>query len=160
MKIETYEKNLNRIHEWIKSADQKVSIFIAFETVLIGIILQKLITINFTKSACVTIIFIAGVVILIWSLLKLIMGIIPRTGKKLPKSITYFEAIALMDLGDYKKFVLESEDATYLNEIIEQTHISSKIASKKHSLFREAVLLFILSFILISASYLMYIVYG
>lgn len=154
-----YENNLDRIHEWIKSADQKVSIFIAFQGVILTLLFSDIFlwvkrviqNLSFIEVLTIT----SGVVLIGFSIFKSISAIIPRLkNHKGRKSITYFNDIAGMDLKEYKKRLKETNDGEYEDELINQIHISAIISKKKHGEFRESIITFILGFSLLLLSFI------
>lgn len=146
MESERAEKILNRVQDWIKSADQKVSIFLAFQGVIASLIISQIQTKMLLKLGCYSsvevVLFISVAVLLILSCYKSILVIIPRLHKKGGQSITYFGDIAGLSLSDYKKMLNEATEEAYFNELVSQIHVSAKIAKDKHDLFRESIIIF------------------
>lgn len=155
------ETNLERVHEWIKSADQKVSIFLAFQGVVLTLLFSGIFswaTENLKDLSCKNLLlFISGTILVSYSIYKSTSAIIPRLAKdKKKKSITYFGDIAKFDLGDFKKAIKEMSADEYESELTEQIHISSKIATRKHSQFRDAIFAFFGGMILLMLSFLLF----
>lgn len=155
------ETNLERVHEWIKSADQKVSIFLAFQGVVLALLFSGIFswaTENLKDLSCKNLLpFISGIILVSYSIYKSTSAIIPRLAKdKKKKSITYFGDIAKFDLGDFKKAIKETSTEEYENELTEQIYISSKIATRKHSQFRDAIFAFFGGMILLMLSFLLF----
>lgn len=153
------ETNLQRIHEWIKAADQKVGIFLAFQGVVLTFLFAKIFswaTENLQTLPCNSLLLlIAGIILVNYSICKSISAIIPRLAKdKKKKSITYFGDIAKFDLGDFQKAIKETSVDEYESELTEQIHISSKIAVRKHSQFRDSLFVFIGGMILLVLGFL------
>lgn len=152
------ENNLNRVHEWIRAADTKVGILLALEGIVITLLLSDAFT-NSAKSLhfnCWTTIFIiASIVLLFVSAYKAILAIIPRLkrGKK-KGSLLYFGNVADMELKAYEKAMKEMNESEYIEELLEQTHISSKIAASKHRHFRDSIIAVSLSFVLMAIVWL------
>ena len=142
------EKNLDRVHEWIKAADQKVSIFLAFQGVVI-VILMPYIQDLFSKYQSVCSVYrmplvLGSVVLMSYGLLKSAMALIPRLKNHIKKSLIYFGDISAMKIEDFKKDLENMSEADYKQQLIEQIHVSSRIAAVKHKQFKDSVLLFIL----------------
>lgn len=141
------EKNLARIHDWIKSSDQKISIFLAFQGVLLTLLFPlifKWFWKNVHELAFLEVIFIAvSSVFLLEGIIKSFSAIIPRisNGAKV-KSLTFFGHIASDSLGEYKKRLEESTKEHVVDDLISQTHISAGIANTKHSEFRKSMISF------------------
>jgi predicted CopG family antitoxin len=155
------ESNLIRIHEWIKSADQKVSIFLAFQGIILALLFINVfswIIKNLIDFSCINLfLFILGIILVAYSIYKSLSAIIPRlnNGKK-RKSIIYFGDIAKFDLDDFEKKVQEMSNNEYEKELIRQIHVSSKIAVQKHSQFRDSIFLFLLGMILLALCFLFF----
>ena len=102
------ETSLQRIHEWIKAADQKVSIFLAFQGIVITMLFFDVF--SWVKSNILEFsyfdffLFISSIVLVGYSIYKSASAIIPRLknheGKK---SLTYFGDIAKLELQDFKE---------------------------------------------------------
>jgi hypothetical protein len=142
------ENNLGRIHEWIKSIDQKVSVFLAFQGIVLTLLFSDVFSWSKRHShsfSCIDIvILVTGIVLLGFSIYKSITAIIPRLkNHKGHKSITYFKDIAEFELKDYKKKVRETNEKEYEEELINQVHISAVIAKRKHQEFRDSIIFFL-----------------
>ncbi len=163
MEKQEIESILNRIHDWIKSADQKVSIFLGFQGVILAVLLQKTIntpTLFIRDYLNLPVVFLyIGTFVLLYSLYKSIMALFPRLKKDSnTKSISYFGDIAKLELNDYRKDVNATSDENYIDDLISQIHISSKIADKKHRYFAEAIILFTIAIVILSFSFLFVII--
>lgn len=159
------ETNLERVHEWIKVADQKVSIFLAFQGIILVFLLENIFswtTKNMENLSCKDLLLlVSGIVLTILSVYKSTSAIIPRLTKTTTKnkkriSITYFGDIAELDLEDFKTAVKEISADAYENELTEQIYISSKIATRKHSQFRDAIFSFFGGMVLLVISFLLF----
>ncbi len=147
MEKEDVENILERIHEWTKSIDQKVSIFLAFQGIGLTLFFPEVFSWikrygpNF--SYALSILFVVSVVLLGESIYKCIAVIIPRLkNQKGHKSITYFRDITEFKLEEYRKKLLGISEEEYKNELINQTHISAIIAKKKYEQFRDSIIFF------------------
>ena len=155
---EYLEKNLQRIHEWIRSADQKVSIFLAFEGVVLSFLYtaikrfveNKLDNLNGTFYC----LLIASIVCFGYSLFKLCFSLISRTknvsNKK--KSISFFGDIASLNEPEFKKVIKKTNDEIVGDDLISQIHVFAVIASKKHKVFQDSLYLLLasLSFLILA----------
>jgi len=139
MKTEDYLKNLERMGDWIKSADQKVSIFLAFQGVVL-IPLLPWVYENFYKSC--TILPEAGIFLLLIGLGISIHTILPRMGDGKFRSLLYFRDVSSLGLGEYKKKVKDLSQDQYEDALLEQAHVLASIATRKHEEFRKAILFF------------------
>ena len=109
------ENNLNRVHEWIRAADNKVSILLALEGIVITLLLSDSLA-SYAKSFqynCWNIVFIiASLVLLFISAYKAVLAIIPRLSRKRKKlSLFYFGDVAEMDLKEYNKALKELDES-------------------------------------------------
>ena len=155
------EESLRRVHEWIRSADEKVSIFLALQGVALTILFPKVFSWtedNFDKFSCLDFfILLMGMVLIAISLCKSVFAIIPSLDKKKhKKSMTYFGDIAEFKLEDFQKMVEGASDKEYGEELINQIYISSGIAKKKHTQFREAITAFFGGIILLALSFFIF----
>ncbi|MHB8579148.1 MAG: Pycsar system effector family protein [Ignavibacteriaceae bacterium] len=159
------ELNLNRVHEWIKAADQKVSIFLAFQGVVLAILFPSVFSwvIRHWKNIPFMLqsLLIVGIILIAYSIYKSAMSIIPRLSKDEKKSLTYFGDIAEFKIEEFKRAIEELGEKEYEEELIEQIQISSIIAKRKHSQFRSALIIFFGGLFLCALSYLSFkIFYG
>ncbi|MFA5131267.1 MAG: Pycsar system effector family protein [Patescibacteria group bacterium] len=155
MNKENLENNLSVIHEWIRSADQKSSIWLAFQGVCLTIIIsstdfEKFVSYIKNVSCFDIVILILVLILCFYSVLKTIFSILPTvkvsTGKE---SMIYFGSIAKNSLKKYKEKMIAYDDDDYKDDLLDQIYISSLIVNKKLKFFSESVSIFILSFIII-----------
>lgn len=158
--IDRIEKNLDRIQEWIRSADQKTSILLAFEGIIFTLIVPKFLTWfkeastqnNILSAVCL----IVGVGLMIHSLYKIFRALIPNLKNiSAHRSITFFGDIASMNLGDYSRDITNANDDDFLKDYIQQTHICSLVASSKHSNFKASVSSFLLGMSLFTVGWIL-----
>lgn len=148
-KTEFLKDTLDRVQEWINSADHKVSIFLAFQGIILTILIPGILEIlkNEIYLACSFFdlpITLAGFVIFLASILLAIISVSPKlNAPKSSLSITYFGSITNMSASDYQKRVDDLTEKKYETELLNQVYINSKIASTKHTRFKYAVILFI-----------------
>jgi len=144
LKITELENNLLIVHEWIKVADQKVSIFLAFQGIVLTMLFPGTFSWVVQNISCFNFIFIIlSIGLILIGFYKSISAIIPRLTKDdKKKSITYFGDIAKFDLAKFREAVKKISKEQYEDELIEQIHISSRIAIKKYSQFRGAIFYF------------------
>lgn len=159
LRQEVIEKKLDRVQGWIKAADEKVSIFLAFQGVVVSLLFSSVFSWtkeNVKNLPCASrLFFITGVVLVGYSLYKSISAIIPRLAKKgTKKSLTFFGDIAQFDLKDFKKAVENASENDYTEELIEQVHTCSGVAARKHGQFRDAIWTFIGGLIFLVTAYL------
>ena len=141
------EKNLERIHEWIKVADQKTSIFLAFQGVLLTLLFPMIFkwfwknNLDFARWEVVFLVA-AGVLLFI-GIGKSFCAIIPRiiNNSKI-KSLTFFGHIAEESLSSYRKRLEGATEESLLDDLISQTHVSAKISQTKHVKFRDSMISF------------------
>lgn len=154
MTTEQLEANLNRIHEWIRAADQKASIFLALvlgTLALGGKDFSGFVISRFSSESVLLILALAiSNVVLVWSIFKALMIIKPSVANN-AKSFTYFGRIAQVSLKDYRKTISRVNTEKYKDELVEQIHTSSKIARGKHRQLAEAVKLFCIYFVILAA---------
>jgi len=145
IKNEELENILSRVHEWIRSADQKISIFLAFEGIIVTLLAPSLIGwIRFTILACRPFSFLllcSGIGFIFYSLYKMIFeALVPRVAHGLPtRSVLFFGDVASFKLPEYQKRLEQISDDELRADFVSQIHVSSAIASLKHAKFKESV---------------------
>lgn len=153
-----FENNLNRVHEWIRGADNKVSILLAFEGIAITLLLSDVFTdyAGTLKLNCLnTILIVASLVLLFVSAYKAILAIIPKLSRQKRKgSLLFFGSVAEMELKSYENAMREMKEDEYVGQLLEQTHISSVIASSKHNNFRDSIIAASIGFVLLGIVWL------
>ena len=149
------ESTLSRVHDWIQNAEQKVSILFAVQGIVIALVAvptYEAISLSLSRmSSLEWTIFILMLVVLLYSFYASIACLTPHLSKKgYGSSVIYFGDIARTDLSNFKKRMGEVTDTEYKNDLTDQIHVSSKIALKKHSLFRLGIITFIIGMVLLS----------
>lgn len=154
------QNNLDRVHEWIRSADYKVSIFLAFQGLMTVLVitdlferLSKSVLINVSlDSLLISIILIT----LSYSILKSFFALHPRLNLNTSrKSATYFHDISKRTLASFRRFIKKIDQEHYKQDLIEQIYYASKVAEYKYIHFREAMILFVVAFFFILLEYLL-----
>ncbi len=153
MNIEQLEKQLDRTSEWIKATDQKVSIFLTLQGLILTFLspsLYKLIINSyFYHDICSFIFILLCVILLILGTTISVIVVIPKLKNDNKKSFLYFRDIVSIKIEDYKKHVKEWTSEKYEEAILEQIYVLSGIVNKKQEQFIEAVSLFTLGIILL-----------
>ncbi|NBU33698.1 hypothetical protein EB118_14015 [bacterium] len=157
-KISIYEKNLTRIHEWIRAVDQKLSVLMAIQGVYIVFITPLFLSLLSRKYLHVGSLLAAGILVsyavLAYGLLKCFISLyssLKVKGQSVTEdqlSLTYFNHIEKMTLENYKKKMRSLTSKKYDDELLTQIHTSSTIATKKHRRFNDALFLFIVGALL------------
>lgn len=148
MAVETaeLERILNRVHEWTRSADNKVGVLAGSEAALFAYVLSKIekwwtspgqSAPTYLCLAAVTALMLAGIGCAVGALY-------PRDrDPKRRRSVTFFGDISKLSLGDYRT-KLDRLDADDLrSDYVSQIHVSSRIALVKHRLIRYSAGLFV-----------------
>lgn len=148
------EKNFDRISDWIKITDQKVSVFLAFQGIILTLIFPFLYAsisnFKFYYNRCSFAPVILGVSCIITGILISIISITPKLGHTRKKSLLYFKDVASMKFEDYKKNVKDTSAEKYKDFLLEQIYVLSCIATKKNQQFVGAVIVFTLGISLIA----------
>lgn len=159
MKVENIEKNLARIHEWIKAVDQKINTILAFQGVLI-VLLFPLIFKWFWKNihrfdSFEIILLPVGVVFLLEGVYRSFSAVIPRISNNAEnKSLTFFAHISSESVEQYKKRVGDATDDHILDDLIAQTHVSAGIANTKHVELRKSMIRFVIGISILAIVYI------
>lgn len=158
-KIDIAEKNLSRVHEWIRGIDQKVSVFLALQGVILTLLFPKILLaiIAIFKTSAISY---WNSVFILWAILALGFGvfeslnaIFPRISNK-GKSHLYFGGIKNITLTKYTDDMKHFTDEDYFDELCEQVHKNSVIAVGKAEHFQKAIILFLLGIGLFTISYI------
>ncbi len=158
-KIDIAEKNLNRVHEWIRGIDQKVSIFLALQGVILTLLFTKILSAVVAIFTTTAVSFWDSLFIL-WAILALgfgvfesLLAIFPRINNN-AKSHLYFGGIKNLTLSEYKNGMKDITDEDYFEELCEQVHRNSVIAVAKAEHFQKAIIIFLLGIGLLIVSYI------
>jgi len=157
------EENLIRVQDWIKSADEKISIWLAFQGVFITLMAPYLFAQTFfvrLLTFCLPqiLILVSGLVFIGYGIFNAVSALVPRlknsTGKK---SLIYFGDISSLNLEEFKKELKLYSQSDYEEDLKKQIYISSKISSKKHKLFRDSIISFFIGILILALLFLMMI---
>ena len=161
MKIEHLEKALDRIHDWIKSADHKIGVFLAFQGVIIVILfpyfIKKMLVIDYIFL--INFIFLIGIILILWSLYYSVCGIIPKIKNDNAKSYTFFGDIAGMKPDDYFELVNKKNEEDYIKELCNQIVVSSNVSKDKHRKLRLGIIIFIVGVFFVGTAYVLTKIY-
>lgn len=157
MKDSELQNILDRVHSWITSADQKISIFLAFQGVVLTWIFPYFVQRLFDLDSrnCLILLLVSCFVVSGWGVFYSIAGIIPRIRNKGKRSLTFFGDIAALEYKDYKVSLANLAPDQYKDETVSQIHISSLIATRKHICLRRAIILFWLGLIMFALNYIL-----
>lgn len=155
MNNDKLRENLSTIQEWIKSADQKVSIWFAFQGIFLTFIMGYFFDFlssssNKLPSTIVFALLVSSILVLIgFSAYKSICVIYPRIKNNSKKSLLYFGDIGNMTKKEFNYKLKNYSEKDYRKDLISQIYISSFIATKKHKNFRDSIICFVIGFILL-----------
>lgn len=151
---ENLERILDRVQNWISSADQKISILFGFQSLSItigGPSLVSWLVNNLSRLSNLDLmLLVIGFILFFVGFSKSVICLVPRLKNIHGQSITYFGDISRLKLEDYQKLISQVDTEYLSNDLIRQIHISSVIAKKKHEHFKDAVYSYLLALILIA----------
>lgn len=159
--IKELELSLERVQEWVKNADQKISIFLAFVGVLLALCAPLFVS-WFLKNVMIfssLVLFLSLISIYFISLavMKIIIALIPKTKKQnYNKSMLFFGDISSHSYSDFAKAMPTMSLSNYRTDLVDQIYISSQIATKKHVYFRDSVVYFFVGIICLIITYLIF----
>lgn len=154
------ENILNRVHEWIRSADQKISIFLAFEGIVVTLLAPSLFDwVQLALLECrpfSLLLLCTGIGFIFYSLYKMIFqALMPRVAHNLlTRSILFFGDIASYELHEYQERLKQINDDDLKADFVSQIHTSSVIATLKHGKFKESVTIASIGIVLIILGWL------
>jgi len=154
MNIDQLEKNLERVQSWIKNADDKVSILLAFDGLYFIFLVEKVVSkirdAANQKAEITMMLYGAAIFFFLWSLLKALSAVYPRLKHNhADRSLLYFTDIAAQTFEEFSKAMTKSTAAKYKEDLTRQIHSSSIIAAKKFTAFKDALFLTLLSLTLL-----------
>ena len=160
IEISNLEYVLRNIYEWIRSVDQKISIFIVFQGITITVLSPQIYSLVLKKSQHVSfvykVILIFSFLLFLSEIILLLISLMARLKNKTnSKSLIYFGDIPEVSLNDYQKSVFNLNREIYKEDLIRQCYISARIASLKYKLFNKSVILFIAGSFLIIVEFLL-----
>lgn len=172
-KIDEEKFKLEQLREWNNNADTKISIMVAFVSVLFIEVISNS-NINIIKEIN-DIIFITGIlnvgffrvcslmlviilyILIFLSIYKFIKALLAKIDisvfnqKGIYKESSYFfGTISKMNLYEYKNKIYKSNENIQLNDLISQVYINSKICKDKFKFYNTGLKLFIASIILMT----------
>lgn len=156
---EKLEITLQNINDWIKAGDQKVSVFLALQGIILSIIIPNYLNTITLRFQTHMISFWNGFFIVLaslalgYSVFESINAIFPRIGNK-SKSHLYFGNIRNIELKQYIKDMRKLSMGDYFDLLCEQIHVNSRIASNKHERFQRSIVFFLIGIFLLITSYL------
>lgn len=157
------EINLARVHDWTKASDQKASIILAFQGVLLTS-LFPLIFRWFWKNGhdfvvCEIVCLLIAVMFLLLGVVKSFSAVLPRINNNAKnKSLTFFGHIASESLAEYKERLAGSTERDLLDDLISQTHVSAKIALVKHKELRHSMISFAIGISILAGVYFEFVI--
>lgn len=88
--------------------------------------------------------FIFGGALLTYSLFKIFRALVPQLNNvSTRRSLTFFGDIASMSLEDFSTSIKTASEEAITADLIQQVHVSARIASVKHENFKASVTLFV-----------------
>ena len=141
-KIAIAEKNLQRALDWNDRFNTRSSVIIGIDAGMIGAL--AIITKSSQLFSYFGIFIFFSLLLEGTSLIMISLGEYPHT-KGPEDSLTYFGTVAMRDEKEVKNQFLELSEEEYLNDLLEQYWVNSKILNLKFKFFKAALLLLLLS---------------
>lgn len=134
--MDRIEKSLQRQLEWIKTADSKVAPLYTINVAMLGL-LATLIKVT-TEWNCIkySLIF-STIIFLSISLIFLTRTLFPRLSGP-HGSLIFFGEIAKLDIEEFSEKISDQTDDEYSNDLINQVHRNSQIATEKYQAVKHA----------------------
>lgn len=160
--IERLLFDISRNNDWIRAADQKISIYLAF----IGLILTftfvpliNLLNMSFLKPNKLSFnILIFGILILILGICKLLWVLTSKLkGKRSYRGLIYFGDISSIYFNEYQKQIITQNEKNYIEDLTEQVYTTAVIANDRHTQFNNSVRQTFISFLILLIGYLILI---
>ena len=159
MKKNDLEYIFSNINSWINNVDNKVSIFIGIQTAVLSLIFLRtfdwFVSNFFSMTLTEMVVSFIGFLMLIVSLYYSLRGLFPSVKASDNNSgLMFFGEISNCSLEKYKKLIASANEKEYQDELVEQIHTNSLIASVKFSSYKRSVLFFVTGLIILVFIYL------
>ncbi|MDR2790907.1 MAG: DUF5706 domain-containing protein [Campylobacteraceae bacterium] len=155
---------LDRVIGFIRNCDNKVAVSFAFYGVILTIIftndgvenikniVSALIDKHCAAGVIFTVLLACGILAFSFGIYKMIKVLQPRTDTYKEDGLDtdskiFFEHIAKLPYKQYKKQLLSSSNDEFLNDLISQIYINSKIADEKYKYYKSGLIISIRGFI-------------
>ena len=149
------EASLERHLRWIAAADTKTGFIFAVCTAMLGFLAAA--APKYGSWTIAGVVFaISATVLLVSSLAALFVAVFPRTkGPKL--SLIFFGGVADRAIDQFRRDILGNDEASYLEDVIQQCHINAQIAATKYAwVKRAAMLLYVAVIPWVPAAYILF----
>ena len=140
------QSQLTRSEDWVKNADTKIGVLMAFIGVFIVVLMHRFLSIVFTVNSPTYLVvsYVVSLFLVSYIIVKLLLGIIPRLkNDKERKSLLFYVHVKNMKLSNYKNKMLKLTDREYMDALVDQVYIISSIATRKMRMFHDAIILLI-----------------
>lgn len=129
-RIEILEANLVRASEWLRASESRISLTLPLATVMLGVTATLLP--NFSSlDGWNAILILISTALLTLSILFSGLVFFPRV-KGPQKSLIFFANISELDLSVFKESMKQLSNVEYEEDLTEQVHTISRIATKKY----------------------------
>jgi hypothetical protein len=135
-RVKMMEASMERLLRTNTGADTKVATLVGMNTTMLAV-LAALVTRQEIVSIWMVCLAVVAAVGLLLGLLFLSLSSFPRTSRP-PRSIVFFGAITAVDTATFEERVKTITDDEYLDDLIDQCHRMSAIASQKFGWIRRA----------------------
>lgn len=129
-KIDAQQRELDRVSEWIRAADAKVSIVAAIDIGMLAAVATAAAS-SGPPLALATIAIVLGGVFPAISLALASRALLPQLVPS-SKSLIFFGTVAGLSTAEYESQLSKRTEEDYLRDLVAQSHINSTIATSKH----------------------------
>lgn len=159
--IQRLKFELDRNTDWIKVADQKISIYLAFLAVLTSLLSPRIMRWVMTHQCPIDswkiFIIILGSLIFAIGYLYCIFALISKLkGNRKVKGLVYFGDVRQLEYHEYNKKIHTQSQTEYIDDLIEQVYTTAVIAYNKHVQFTNSVLITLTGVIIIGSMVIFY----
>lgn len=154
--IRVLEANLNRLLGWIVAADSRLSIVLAIDTSMLGV-LAAVIRPSFAWTVASAIFASLAGLLLAASVVFISFASFPRTSG--PRdSLIYFGGIAKQEPAQYRRLISGMTEKQYIDDLAAACHRNAEIAGKKFRWIKWALSCLLLAILPWALS--LYLIYG
>jgi hypothetical protein len=138
-KIEQAESNLQRKLDWVERHDTRIAFVAGISLAMLGVLATASSSVVLWSS-CMYVTFGLAASLNFISLILIYLSQYPKT-ESLNSSLIFFGTIATLRCDDFKKKFKEMNEEEYLDDLLSQIHINSKILSGKFNYLKYSLLL-------------------
>lgn len=138
-KADYLDKELALLLSWIKATDSRIALVLPLATAMLGT-LAAVVNSAAKLEGIGSLVFVGAASLLVLSIACLAFASFPRTNGP-EGSIIFFGSVAKQSVEAYREAINALDEQRYLNDLIDQCHVNSKIATIKFNWVKRSLAL-------------------